>query len=220
MFTGIVSDIGTVESLSPLSGGPGGGVRLRIAAARLTAQLKRDDSVSVNGVCLTVVRAEGPAFDVEAVEVTLQKTTLGGLKPGSPVNLEASLRLGDRLGGHLVLGHVDSVAKITAIDPLETSWLFHIDIPREFTRYLARTGSVTVDGVSLTIAGQEGCGIRISIIPHTMSNTIFQHYRSGDSVNMEYDIVGKYVESLLSEGRSGGEVASFPTLDELRSMGF
>ncbi len=211
MFTGIIEELGIVEAVDPM----GGGVRFRIRAPRSSAELRVNDSVSVNGACHTVVRREGESFVVESVEETLKKTALGALTKGANVNLELPMLLNERLGGHLVLGHVDTVGTISAITPRESSVMTSIVVPESFGRYLVPTGSVGVDGVSLTIAELGEHEFTVSIIPHTMEHTIWKEYRVGHKVNIEFDLVGKYIERMLPQ-RHG----SFPQESALREQGF
>jgi len=217
MFTGIIEEVGTIGSLVPLDGG----VRIGIAAPQSVAELRINDSIAVNGVCLTVVAKNAKQFEAVAVEETLKKTTLGRLKTGSRVNLEPPLRFNDRLGGHLVLGHVDTVGAIVERSERGTSWMFGISIPENFRQYTVPVGSIGVDGVSLTIAEAELDRIRVSIIPHTMEKTIFSAYAVGDEVNLEFDIVGKYIERMVFTRTGGGMIPGGPlTIDQLKEQGF
>lgn len=199
MFTGIITEIGTVERVERM----GGGVRLAIRAPQSTAELRENDSVSVNGACQTVVTMDGSVFRVEAVEETLLKTTLGELTKGSRVNLELPVRLSDRLGGHLVAGHVDCVGVLEEILTQSSSQLIRISYPRGFSRYLIPVGSIAVDGISLTVARLEGSIFTVSIIPHTLEHTTLGNAGKGTRVNLEFDMVGKYIERLVAEGKSG-----------------
>ncbi len=194
MFTGIIQEVGKVNNVRSL----GGGVQIIIAAPRTSIDLEVNHSVSVNGVCQTVVAKADGRFTVVAVEETLAKTTLGTLKAHDPINLELALQLGDRLGGHLVSGHVDSVGVVEAIEKQETSWLVRISIPSQFRRYVIPVGSIAIDGVSLTVAAIEGETITVSVIPHTMENTIFSAYSLKSRVNLEFDMIGKYIERLVA----------------------
>ncbi len=215
MFTGLVEEIGVIESVRSI----GGGIRIRIHAARTAHELAVNDSVSINGVCQTVVASSEASFEVEAIEETLKKTTFGTLQSDARVNLELPLKLTERLGGHLVLGHVDSVGQITEIEPRESSWIFRITVPQLFTHYLVRTGSIAIDGVSLTVAELRGNCVSLSIIPHTMENTIFQYYKANDPVNLEFDVIGKYIERMMSVGKEPPE-KQFLTEKHLRELGF
>ncbi len=214
VFTGIISEIGTVERVERM----GGGIRLAIRAPRSAAELRVNDSVAVNGACQTVVTNDRPVFRVEAVEETLLKTTFGELTHGSRVNLELPLRLSDRLGGHLVAGHVDGVGIVEEIVPQASSQLIRVAYPREFARYLVPVGSIAVDGISLTIARMEGAVFAVSIIPHTLEHTTLGIARQGTRVNLEFDMVGKYIERIVLEGRSG-ETGEGITLEKLARWG-
>ena len=196
MFTGIIKEIGNIANIDSV----GGGVRIRIAANESSLVLNRDDSVAVNGVCLTVIACDQRSFEVEAVEETLLKTSLGSLKANERVNLELPLRLQDRLGGHIVLGHVDAIGTIVRIETRESSWMFGIEIPGEFLHYVVHTGSIAIDGVSLTVAAIEDYIVQVSIIPHTMMNTVCRYYKLNDTVNLEFDVIGKYIERLVTNG--------------------
>jgi riboflavin synthase len=211
MFTGIISEIGTVAALRRT----GGGMRITVSAPATTAALKTGDSVAVEGVCLTEVGREGDRFSVQAVEETLSKTTLGGLTVGTPVNLELALRLGDRLGGHIVQGHVDGLGTVAGIERREGSWFVGFRIGREWTIYVVPVGSVAVNGVSLTVAKCEGDQFWVSLIPHTLEVTTLSGLRAGAGVNLEFDILGKYVHRQLQGKGQGG-------LDEakLREWGY
>ena len=217
MFTGIIKEIGRVEDIQST----GGGIRIRIASKELIGGLSRDDSVAVNGVCLTVISHDAKTFEVEAVEETLIKTSLGSLQAGAGVNLERPLRLQDRLDGHVVLGHVDAIGTIVRIENRESSWMFSVRIPPEFLHLIVHTGSIAIDGVSLTVGRMDGDVIQVSIIPHTMSNTIFEHYRLNDTVNLEFDVIGKYIERLLTQ-KPADRPDKRPFLSEqsLRELGF
>ncbi len=213
MFTGIVEEIGQVNSVVPVAGGR----KISIRASRILDDLKIEDSVSINGACQTVVDVSSEGFAVEAVGDTLEKTTLGMMRAGSPVNLERALTLQTRLGGHLVAGHVNDIAKVVSITPQGNGVFYRIRIKPELLKYCVPEGSITVDGVSLTIAAKEDDVIRLSLIPHTVNNTIFQYYRSGTSVNIEVDIIAKYLEALLQKR---GDVANGISFDKLEEWGF
>jgi len=174
MFTGIIQEMGSVEARTQI----GAGVRLRVRAPASARELAVGQSIALNGTCLTVVGRNGSSFELEAVEETLKKTTLGSCEAGDRVNLELPMRLDGRLDGHLVTGHVDAVGEILEIEILETSRLFTLRIPAEFGRYCVETGSIAVDGVSLTIARLAGGRVGISIIPHTSSTLCSRTTRS------------------------------------------
>jgi riboflavin synthase len=217
MFTGIIEEIGSIASMRPT----GGGYTLGISAPASIGELEINDSIAVNGVCLTVVSKSGTVFDAVAVEETLKKTSLGKLKQGSSVNLELPLRFNDRLGGHLILGHVDTTGIITGREDRQTSWMFTIEVPEEFRKYTVPVGSISIDGVSLTIAELATSGVRVSIIPHTMEKTLFGSYRVNDIVNLEFDIVGKYIERMVfPQQGEGAPQKSRLTEQQLREAGF
>ena len=201
MFTGIIEEIGKVESIQSFSKG----LQLTISAQRSAAELHINDSISINGVCQTAIRRHESSFEVEAVEETLKKTTLNSLLINDSVNLELPMMLNERLGGHLVLGHVDTVGHIMNIEPRESSWMFTLGIPEKFLQYIVSVGSIAIDGVSLTVAEMHQNNIRVSIIPHTMENTIFKYYKINDRVNLEFDIIGKYIEQLLKRNEIKGK---------------
>jgi riboflavin synthase len=194
MFTGIVQDVGQVRALEPR----GGDLRLVIEVARLPlAGVEVGDSIAVSGVCLTVAALEGRGFSADVSRETLALTTLGRLAPGSPVNLEPALRAGDPLGGHLVSGHVDAMAEILALESDARSTRVQVRVPRALARYLARKGSVTLDGVSLTVNEVEGATFGVNLIPHTQQVTTLGGLKVGDAVNLEVDTLARYVERLL-----------------------
>lgn len=195
MFTGIVEDLGRVQALEPR----GGDVQMSIELDRLDpAGIRIGDSICVQGCCLTVTEVRGRAFLADVSRETLSLTTLGELRSGTVVNLEPSLRAGDALGGHLVSGHVDGVATITAISGDARSKRLKISVPPELARYIARKGSVAVDGVSLTINEVEDNVFGVNIIPHTQNVTTLGRLTVGARVNLEIDQVARYVERLLS----------------------
>ena len=195
MFTGIVQDIGRVQLLEPR----GGDVQMVIELNRMDpAGIRIGDSICVQGCCLTATELLGSAFAADVSRETLSLTTLGDLRPGSPVNLEPSLKAGDALGGHLVSGHVDGVATITAISGDARSQRLKITVPSDLARYIARKGSVAVDGVSLTVNEVDGNVFGVNIIPHTRTVTTLGGLSVGARVNLEIDQVARYVERLLS----------------------
>jgi len=196
VFTGIVQAVGKVEALTP----KGGDLRLSIATGELPmTDVKLGDSISVSGCCLTVIAKHTHGFDADASKETLSLTTLSDLKPGSPVNLEKALTLGTPLGGHLVSGHVDGLGIVKSRREEARSVRFDIEVPKELCRYVAQKGSITVDGVSLTVNAVKAGVFDVNIIPHTLAHTIFGNYQRGSRVNLEVDVVARYVESLLAE---------------------
>ena len=199
MFTGIVEDVARVEAVTPLTGGR----RLRLACP-FAAELAVDESVAVDGVCLTVVAHDDGAFEAVAVEETLSKTTLGRLRPGDAVNAERAVRLGGRLDGHLVQGHVDTTGDILAVETLADSHLVTVGYPPEHADLVIPRGSVCVDGISLTVARLDDRDparptFVLAIIPHTWDKTTAGRWTTGRAVNVEFDLVGKYV--LRASGR-------------------
>ena len=195
MFTGIVQDVGHVKVLEPR----GGDVQMVIALDRMDAAgIRIGDSICVQGCCLTATQLLGRAFAADVSRETLDLTNLGDLRPGSPVNLESSLKAGDSLGGHLVSGHVDGVAIVTAITGDARSQRLKISVPTDLSRYIARKGSVAIDGVSLTVNEVEDNLFGVNIIPHTQTVTTLGRLVVGTRVNLEIDQVARYVERLLS----------------------
>lgn len=194
MFTGLIEEIGTIKEKVRT----GGGYSITVHASLVTGGLRKGDSVAINGVCQTVVTLTSSSFTVTAVEETLQKTTLGALKAGSKVNLERAMPANGRFGGHFVLGHVDTVGIIEAIKPGATEVLVTVSFPKEFEKYLIPVGSIAIDGISLTVARLEQNTCTVAIIPHTFENTILRDKRPRDEVNLEFDVIGKYVVRSLS----------------------
>ena len=196
MFTGIIQAVGKVAALAP----QGGDLRISIDTGSLPMDnVKIGDSICVSGCCLTVIGKRAHGFDADASKETLSLTTLGDLKPGSPVNLETALTLATPLGGHLVSGHVDGLGTVRARREEARSVRFDIEVPAALARYVAHKGSVCVDGVSLTVNALRDNVFDVNIIPHTMSHTIFGQYQPGSRVNLEVDVVARYVERMLGE---------------------
>ena len=195
MFSGIVEDVGALQALEEKDKG----VVLRVGLRNIDAgELVLGESVAVNGVCLTVVSVEDGSFSVDASHETLSRTNLSGLRAGGRVNLERSLRVGDRMGGHIVTGHVDGIGTVQSIAPVGESRVFSFSIPATLAKYVVEKGSVAVDGVSLTVNSVEGAEFSVNIIPYTLRETTFSEFRRGREVNIECDIIGKYVEKMLS----------------------
>ncbi|MEM1270627.1 MAG: riboflavin synthase [Bacteroidota bacterium] len=192
MFTGIIEHVGRVAKAEPL----GDGRRFTIEA-EFAGALKPDESVAVNGACLTVVGQTETTFDVEVIEETLAKTSLGLIEAGSRVNLERAMKAGGRLDGHFVQGHVDTTGVVEHVETLETSWLVRIRFDAERRPYLIPVGSITVDGVSLTVARLEEETFTVALIPHTWTHTIAPEWTPGRPVNLEFDMIGKYVVGWL-----------------------
>jgi len=216
VFTGIIEEIGTIDQLRK----EGGGIRITVFARSSSPQLQVNDSVAISGVCQTVVARTSTTFTVVAVEETLKKTTFEELRSGDSVNLELPLRMGSRLGGHLVLGHVDCVGTVVDTEERETSRLVGVEVPAGMEKYLIPVGSIAIDGISLTVASIEGRKFIVSLIPHTLGKTTISRAQPGTHVNLEFDVLGKYVERLLVTGRSDSTKVSDLTLEKLRSWGF
>jgi riboflavin synthase len=194
MFTGIVQATGEIRRIDRR----GGDVRLQIGTGKLPlTDVKRGDSIATSGVCLTVVEQGGDWFGADVSLETLSLTTLGGLGTGSRVNLEKSLGVSDRLGGHIVSGHVDGVGEVLSFAADARSLRYRMRAPAALARYIARKGSICVDGVSLTVNAVEGAEFELNIIPATMGETVFGEYRPGTRVNLEVDLVARYLERLL-----------------------
>lgn len=193
MFTGLIEELGRVAAVEERPAGR----RFWIAAARVLEDAHVGDSIACCGCCLTAVAVEPGRFAVEAVPETLARTTLGDWQSGTAVNLERSLRLGERLGGHLVQGHVDAVGVVTAVTPEGDGRRVTLSLPRELHRFVALKGSLSVDGVSLTVAGITDDGCEIAYIPHTLAVTTAGHYRPGTRVNLEVDLLARYLARML-----------------------
>ncbi len=190
MFTGIVEEVGTVTGLE--------GQRLTIAAGTVLEDVKLGDSIAVNGACLTVVDFEPSRFSVELAPETLKRTSFGSWAPGRQVNLERPLAVSDRLGGHIVQGHVDATGRITSLMPEGDCVIFRVASPKRLMPYIVEKGFVAVDGISLTVVKVGASSFSLSVIPYTLTKTNLQNQAKGGRVNLEVDIVAKYVESLLA----------------------
>jgi riboflavin synthase len=197
MFTGIVEELGSVQSITDL----GDAARLAVRGPLVTSDARPGDSISVNGVCLTVVDVVDGGFTADVMAETLRRSALGALEERSPVNLERAARVDSRLGGHIVQGHVDAVATVRSITPTQHWTTMAFDLPAGLSRYLVEKGSVTVDGVSLTVVAVDAVAFEVSLIPTTLSHTTLGSRQVGDAVNIEVDVIAKYVERLL-EGRA------------------
>ncbi|QSX78579.1 riboflavin synthase [Agrilutibacter solisilvae] len=198
MFTGIIEGVGRLRALEPR----GGDVRLHVDVGALPFQaVQLGESIAVNGVCLTVIAFDDNSFQADASNETLGLTTLGRLRPGAPVNLERAMRPTDRLGGHMVSGHVDGVGVVHAIEDDARAQRWRFGAPADLLRYIAKKGSICVDGVSLTVNAVDDAGFEVALIPHTIAHTAFSATAAGDAVNLEIDLVARYVERLLA-GRS------------------
>lgn len=217
MFTGIIQAVGEIERLEPR----GGDVRVAVRAGKLGLDdASIGDSIAVNGVCLTAVAIEGGRFMADASRETLALTTLGGLAPGARVNLEMALTLATPLGGHLVSGHVDGVGTVLQIREDGRSWRLQIHAPGELARYIAHKGSICVDGTSLTVNEIKGAVFDLNIVPHTLEKTIIGDYRVGVRVNLEVDLIARYLERLMLGEHTGDHEVSTITEEFLRRHGY
>ncbi|MAY83157.1 MAG: riboflavin synthase [Flavobacteriales bacterium] len=192
MFTGIIERVEKVSKVEK----EGSNLRLRISST-LTPELKVDQSIAHNGVCLTVEVLHMDSYEVVAVEETLKKTNLGSLQSGDPVNIERCMKLNDRLDGHIVQGHVDSTAEVTSVEEKEGSWIYQFKLA-EPSKLIVEKGSICINGVSLTAFDVSDTAFSVTIIPYTYEHTNFKSLKSGDQVNLEFDIIGKYVQRLQS----------------------
>ena len=204
MFTGLVEECGTIVGIHR----QGHAADLVVEAPVVSQDARIGDSIAVNGCCLTVVRIEGNQLTFEAVPETLDRTTLGDLQAGAKINLERSLAVGARLGGHFVQGHIDGVGTITSVHAVENAVVMEIETPSQLRRYLVEKGSVAVDGVSLTVAAVTAAGFTVWTIPHTREVTTLGSRNAGDGVNLECDLLGKYVERLLETSLVPGNIIS------------
>jgi riboflavin synthase len=217
MFTGITQAIGEVAALEQR----GGDVRLRIRSGGLDlTDVALGDSIAVNGVCLTAVELPGDGFVADVSRETLSLTSLGQLSNGSPVNLEKALTLATRLGGHLVSGHVDGLGTVVELHEDARSWRFTIEAPAELARYIAHKGSITVDGTSLTVNSVDGNRFTLNIVPHTLQETIMSGYVTGSRVNLEVDLVARYLERLLLGDKAAAAGVGGVDMEMLVRAGF
>jgi len=191
MFTGIIKEIGTVVSQ--------GGGRITVAAGDIASSSRLGESVAVSGVCLTAVDISPPRVTMDVLEETIARTNLGQLKPGDIVNLEPALKVGGELGGHFVTGHIDGEGKLVSRRQSDRDWIFRIELPKGVEKYMVEKGSITIEGISLTISEVVENIIVVHIIPHTFSHTNLREKREGDSLNIEADLLGKYVISFLEK---------------------
>ncbi len=211
MFTGIVQKLGKVVSVER-SGGAG---RLTIEAAPWATPLELGESIGVQGVCLTLIKASGSALSFDLLNETFEKTNLGDKKAGSLVNLERALRVGDAIGGHFVTGHVDGVGVLRSITPVGRDWVLEVQSPAERLLEMVTKGSIAIDGISLTLVDLKPDSFTVHIIPHTYQQTTVHALRPGDRINLETDMLGKYVHRILSAGSTPGL-----SWDKIRAAGF
>ncbi len=197
MFTGLIETVGRVQRVVPGTGA----TRLTISTDLPVASMRDGESVAVDGVCLTIARRKGNAFEADAVAETLKRTTLGGLRIGDGVHLERSLAVGDRLGGHLVQGHVDAVAKVIALRRRGDDVRLTIALPSALRGLVARKGSIAINGVSLTVSAVQSRSFEVALIPQTLARTKLGGLRAGQGVNLEADVIARYLEALMNERR-------------------
>jgi riboflavin synthase len=214
MFTGLIEEVGEIKLIEPIAGGK----KLFVTAQKVLEDLSVDDSVAVNGVCLTTIDYSKNGFWVEAVAETLQKTTLGAVNSGTKVNLERAVRLQDRLGGHLVQGHVNGMSKIVRIAKLGENYALDVLIDTSLEKYMILEGSIALDGISLTIARLSGIKVGINIIPHTWVFTNLKYLKEGDHMNTEVDVIAKYVAKLLPASLKNDDKKI--KMERLKDLGF
>ncbi|HEY7404058.1 MAG TPA: riboflavin synthase [Candidatus Angelobacter sp.] len=218
MFTGLIHETGEVSELRRMAGEKSNAVaRITIKAMQVPSQLRTGDSVAVSGVCLTALEIGEQQFSADLAEETLERTSLLQLQPGSLVNLELPARAQDRMGGHVVQGHVDGTGKIVSLEKIKyrDDWRLVVEIPQELEKYVVPQGSITVEGISLTVAAIEGGRVEIAIIPHTWQVTNLHALKAGDPVNIEVDVLAKYAEK-MARGRAQGGL----TVADLVRRGF
>jgi riboflavin synthase len=214
MFTGIIEEVGRVTSIAHEKDNR----RLTVAAAHLVEELKKGDSIAVSGVCLTAVEITPTSFGADLAEETWNLTSISRMKPGALVNLELPMRADGRFGGHIVQGHVDGTGKFVALEeiPGADSYWLRIEIPPELARYVIFKGSLSIEGISLTVAKVEGTAVTVAVIPHTTEMTNLKSLKPGDPVNLEVDMIAKYVEKMMQ----GGSANSSITIERLVRNGF
>ena len=195
MFTGIIEELGRVEAIEELDDS----IRLTIHGPLVTSDISRGDSISVSGACLTAVEIENGSFTADVMKETLKLTSLGSLEVGSPVNLERAMTAATRFGGHVVLGHVDGVGEVVSREPSEHWEWVRVSVPRELTKYVVLKGSITIDGISLTVNEVGDDFVGLSLIPETLRLTTLGSKKPGDKVNVEVDVMAKHIEKLLQE---------------------
>ena len=215
MFTGIIEHLGTVDSLNLHADGG----RLTIRAPSVASYLAVANSIAVDGCCLTVVALDGERFSVDLSTETIRKTSIREWKKGRRVNLEQPMTAGKEFGGHFVLGHVDTTGRVTRLDPEGQNWWYGVEVPESFATYIVPQGSIAVDGISLTVARSNGRIAEMAIIPFTYEHTNLRARKIGDAVNLEGDVLGKYVERCL-QARSAAKPAGNLSIDQLVAQGF
>lgn len=214
MFTGLIEEVGKVEAICRI----GAGARLSVSAGLPMDEIRLGDSIAINGVCLTVVEIVAGRLSFDVSPESMDRTTFNGLRPGSFVNMERALRVGDRLGGHMVSGHVDCMAVVRERREVSGNFLFFFKLPTRYARYLIEKGSVAIDGISLTVNLVSDEGFSVNVIPHTAECTTLRFRKAGDEVNIETDLIGKYVERLLAGQKNVGKEGV--SLELLAKSGF
>jgi len=214
MFTGIIEELGHVASIET----KGQQRRLMVTSSRLVKELKQGDSISVSGVCLTAVNISKSSFTCDLAQETWLRTSFSRIKPNAQVNLELPMRANGRFDGHVVQGHVDGVGTVTSFEQVRDSndYLLQINVPSELTRYIVAKGSLAIEGISLTVAAIDGAKVRVAIIPHTAKVTNLRSLKAGDPVNLEVDVIAKYVEKMLAAEKPKNPV----TIEKLVRAGF
>jgi riboflavin synthase len=210
MFTGLIKETGTIKSIIRT----GDGLEITVNSSTVNSDASIDDSIAVNGVCLTVVKKDSGSFTVQAVRETVEKTNSASLSAGDPVNLEPALKANDRLGGHIVQGHIDGTGEIVRVIENSKGKEFVIGTDAETMRYIVKKGSVCLDGISLTVAECGGRDFRTAIIPHTLERTTSKFWRTGTKINIETDIIGRYLEKLITGSKDG------LTMEKLTELGY
>ncbi len=216
MFTGIIEELGKISSLEKHASG----AKIKIAAKVVTEQTNEGDSIAVNGVCLTALEIKKDSFTADVSQETLDKSTLNKLRTGAVVNLERAVTPTTRLGGHIVQGHVDATGKFVSAKQAGDFWTVRVSFPKEIGQYLVYKGSISVEGISLTIAELKDDYFEIAVIPKTWELTNLSSLKSGDAVNLEADVIAKYVERILLYGRNTSEKSDGVTMEKLKKMGF
>ena len=216
MFTGIIEHLGTVDSLKLNAEGG----RLTIHASTVVAHLAVANSIAVDGCCLTVVEMTGERFSADLSAETIRKTSIGEWKAGTRVNLEQPMTAGKEFGGHFVLGHVDTTGRVVRLEPEGENWWYGVEVPESFAKYVVPQGSIAIDGISLTVARWNGRVAEIAIIPFTYQHTNIRGKKIGDAVNLEGDVLGKYVERYMEARNAAKPASSTLTMDQLVRQGF
>ncbi len=208
MFTGIIEEIGEVFQIQQGAKS----LKIKIKASKVIEDVSVGDSIAVNGICLTVCEFNDNTFSADVMAETIRKSSMSGLKMGSRVNLERAMSANGRFGGHIVSGHIDGIGKIENIKPEDNAIWFTISTTKDLSKYIVKKGSIAIDGISLTVAEVKGDIFKVSIIPHTAKETILSIKKSGDVVNLECDIVGKYIEKLINRGETSSITKDFLAL--------